>query len=88
MSPGSMQSVSGSTSVKFTVAPSDRAWVQLARDSYVGYLPCEALSREAHRFALNRVSPEQTAELWIEAGRPAPGGGLWTATKITRLLVS
>jgi hypothetical protein len=47
---------------------------------------CEALSREAHRFALNRVSPEQTSELWIEAGRPAPGGGLWTATKVARLL--
>ena len=47
---------------------------------------CGALSREAHRFALNRVSPEQTAELWIEAGRPAPGGGLWTASKINKLL--
>ena len=48
----------------------------------------EALSREAHRCVLNRVSPEQTATLWNELGRPAPSGGLWTATKITRLLVS
>ena len=46
----------------------------------------EALSREAHRCVLNRVSPEQTAALWNEAGRPAPSGGLWTAAKITRLL--
>jgi len=56
--------------------------IQLAgEDAYVA-----ALSREAHEFALNLISPEQTADLWNDALRPAPAGGLWTATKVQSLL--
>ncbi|MDJ0739264.1 MAG: hypothetical protein QNJ91_06080 [Gammaproteobacteria bacterium] len=46
----------------------------------------DALGREAGDFAMNRISPEQTAQLWNELGRPAPGGGLWSAGKIQSLL--
>jgi hypothetical protein len=45
-----------------------------------------SLAREAREFEMNRVSPDQTAHLWNDAGRPAPGGGLWTARKISELL--
>jgi len=45
-----------------------------------------ALSREAHVFASNLISPEQTAELWNDTARPAPGGGLWTAQIVQTLL--
>lgn len=45
-----------------------------------------ALSREADTFKLNQISPEQTAELWNEAARPCPEGGLWTARKVEILL--
>jgi hypothetical protein len=56
--------------------------VQLAgEDAY-----SSALRREAGVFAHNQVSPEQTAELWNDAARPAPGGGLWTAKKVGDLL--
>ena len=57
--------------------------IQLAGQAYVG-----ALTREATEFEANRVLPEQTAELWNDSGRPAPGGGLWTAAKVNRLLHS
>ena len=45
-----------------------------------------SLVREAKDFELNRISPKQTAQLWNEAGRPAPGGGLWSEDKINKLL--
>ena len=45
-----------------------------------------AMRREAREFVANRVSPEQNAQLWNEQGRPAPGGGLWSPTKVTALL--
>jgi hypothetical protein len=45
-----------------------------------------ALGREAVEFKLNLISPDQTAQLWNDARRPAPGGGLWTARKIQELL--
>ncbi len=45
-----------------------------------------ALAREAKQFALNQVSPEQTADLWREAARPVPGGGMWSAARIRDLL--
>ena len=35
---------------------------------------------------MNRISAEQTAQLWNDAGRPAPGGGLWSSKKIAVLL--
>ena len=46
----------------------------------------DALQREARDLRKNRVSPEQSAQLWNEQGRPAPGGGLWSPTKILKLL--
>lgn len=47
-----------------------------------------ALAREAAEFELNRISSEQTALLWNDAGRPAPGGGLWTTKKVRQLKAS
>lgn len=47
-----------------------------------------ALRREGSDLKTNRVSPEQTAQLWNEQGRPAPGGGLWSPTKVIKLLGS
>lgn len=46
----------------------------------------DALLREALEYESNRILPEQTAELWNDAGRPPPGGGLWTVRKINALL--
>lgn len=46
----------------------------------------EALRHEAAEFEMNRISAEQTAQLWNDAGRPAPGGGLWSGKKIAMLL--
>ena len=47
-----------------------------------------ALRREGSDLKTNRVSPEQTAQLWNEQGRPAPGGGLWSPTKVIKLLAA
>ena len=56
--------------------------IQLAgQEAYVS-----ALGREAKEFALNLISPEQTAELWNDSTRPAPGGGLWSAKIVQDLL--
>ena len=56
--------------------------IQLAGESaYQG-----ALAREAREFKLNRISTEQTAVLWNDSARPAPGGGLWSAKKVEKLL--
>lgn len=46
----------------------------------------DALLREALVYESNRIPPEQMAELWNAAGRPPPGGGLWTGKKISALL--
>jgi len=45
-----------------------------------------ALTREARTFALNMISPEQTAELWNDSPRPAPDGGPWSAKTVQDLL--
>jgi len=56
--------------------------IQLAgEEAYVS-----ALQREGKEHSLNLVSPEQTAELWNDATRPPPGGGLWTAKKVEDLI--
>lgn len=47
-----------------------------------------ALTREAREFAENRISPDQMAQLWNDAGRPAPGGGLWSAGKVEDLIAA
>lgn len=53
----------------------------------VGERPyADALTREAEEYREKRVSPDQTARLWNDAGRPGPSGGLWTAHKIDMLL--
>ena len=46
----------------------------------------DALAREAVEYEDNRISPEQTAYLWNDAGRPAPGGGQWNEGMIRDLL--
>ena len=48
------------------------------------YLSC--LRREGVEYKMNRISSDQTAQLWNENGRPAPGGGLWSAQKVRSLL--
>lgn len=45
-----------------------------------------ALVREARELEANLISPDQTARLWNDAARPAPGGGLWSARKIAELM--
>ena len=59
-----------------------RELIQLAGEQ--AYL--HALHREATEYELNRISCEQMAELWNDAGRPAPGGGLWSGNKVCALL--
>lgn len=46
----------------------------------------EALAREASEYQANRILPEQTAQIWNDMARPAPGGGLWSAKKVEQLL--
>ena len=48
----------------------------------------DALGREAREYELNRILPEQTAQIWNEMHRPVPGGGLWNAFKVKELLSS
>ena len=56
--------------------------IQIAGEkAYLG-----ALQREAVEFDANRISAEQTSQLWNELQRPAPGGGLWSAKKGQHLL--
>ncbi len=57
-------------------------FIQLVGDQ--NYL--EALRREATDFELNQILPRQTAQLWNESSRPAPGGGIWTEDKIQKLI--
>lgn len=45
-----------------------------------------AMQREAMEFEANRILAEQTATIWNEMSRPAPGGGLWTQRKVEALL--
>lgn len=47
-----------------------------------------ALAREATELKMNRISPQQTAVLWNDAARPAPGGGRWSAQLVETLLAS
>jgi len=48
----------------------------------------KSLRREAVECRLNRISPEQTAQLWNDLARPAPGGGQWGIDTIGALLDS
>lgn len=45
-----------------------------------------ALRREAHEFAANQISPQQTAKLWNELGRKPMGDEIWTEQGILELL--
>lgn len=56
---------------------------QAAAEAYV-----QALAREAVELEANMVLPDQMADLWNELGRPAPGGGLWTTSKVHQLIKS
>lgn len=46
----------------------------------------DSLAREAVDYRANMISPDQTAALWNDAHRPAPGGGRWSRRDIERLL--
>ncbi len=45
-----------------------------------------ALRREAEEYAANAILPEQTAAIWNDMKRPAPGGGLWSRRKVEMIL--
>jgi len=45
-----------------------------------------ALKKEAVEFEQNLILSSQTAEIWNEMSRPAPGGGLWSQNKIDKLI--
>jgi len=50
-----------------------RDLISLAGEAaYIG-----ALIREAQDYRANAILPEQTAQIWNDMARPAPGGGLW-----------
>ncbi|MGD8908320.1 MAG: hypothetical protein PVI92_03160 [Chromatiales bacterium] len=51
------------------------------RDRYIA-----ALRREALELKANCVSPEQTAELWNSAAKPAVGGERWSADAVSVLM--
>lgn len=48
------------------------------------YLHC--LKKEADDYQMNQISPDQTAQIWNEMSRPAPGGGLWSRVKVEKLI--
>lgn len=68
----------------------ERHGAELAIDQLItlvgeqAYLSC--VQREGRDFEMNRISADQTAQIWNELGRPAPGGGLWSAKKVCALL--
>lgn len=45
-----------------------------------------ALTREAEEYQANAILPEQTAQIWNDMGRPAPGGGLWSIRKVEQII--
>lgn len=45
-----------------------------------------ALRREAAEYVANKILPEQTADIWNDMRRPAPGGGLWSRRKVEMVL--
>ncbi len=45
-----------------------------------------SLAREADEYRVNAILPEQTAQIWNEMKRPAPGGGLWTSKRVDEIL--
>jgi len=51
------------------------------REKYVA-----ALRREAFELRQNFISPEQTAELWNNLGKPAVGGQHWNANEVSVLM--
>ncbi len=46
----------------------------------------EAMIREAELYRDNKILPEQTAELWNQMERPAPGKQHWTGKDVLSLL--
>lgn len=53
----------------------------VGRETYI-----EAMKREAELFKANMILPEQTAALWNDMQRPAPGKAHWTKTDVENLL--
>lgn len=46
-----------------------------------------SLRNELLELRRNKITSQQTATLWNELGRPAAGGGQWTANKVDDLFV-
>lgn len=46
----------------------------------------DSLRKEAREYTANKILPEQTAAIWNDMHRPAPGGGLWNRRKVEMLL--
>lgn len=53
----------------------------VGEDNYI-----DAMIREAELYRDNKISPDQTAELWNDLQRPAPGKTHWTTTDVENLL--
>ncbi|MEJ2453311.1 MAG: hypothetical protein P8103_04035 [Candidatus Thiodiazotropha sp.] len=51
------------------------------REKYI-----DALRREANELKANSISPEQTADLWNMANKPAIGGERWNAKAVSVLM--
>jgi hypothetical protein len=51
------------------------------REKYI-----DALRREATELKANSISPEQTADLWNMANKPAIGGEHWNAKAVSVLM--
>jgi hypothetical protein len=46
----------------------------------------KSMERQAHEYQANKISPQQTAELWNMEALPAPGKQHWTENDIRKLL--
>ena len=46
----------------------------------------ETMKRQATEFYENKILPEQVADLWNQAGMPAPGKAHWTKSDIEKIL--
>ncbi|MGD2117758.1 MAG: hypothetical protein PVG66_05320 [Chromatiales bacterium] len=53
----------------------------IGRENYI-----EVMRREAELFKTNMILPEQTASVWNEMQRPAPGKARWTKGDVEMLL--
>ncbi len=60
--------------------------IQRDFDQALSLLDLISLAGEADEYRVNAILPEQTAQIWNEMKRPAPGGGLWTGKRVDEIL--